>query len=71
MSSSSSKTGEIACRAPAAAAPRDSAWAGGAGSRLWVLLGDYGTGKTAFTRRFAYDLAQRALGDAATRLCRC
>jgi MinD-like ATPase involved in chromosome partitioning or flagellar assembly len=38
------------------------AWAGGEGNRLWVLLGDYGTGKTAFTRRFAYELAQQALG---------
>jgi hypothetical protein len=38
------------------------AWAGGEGSRLWVLLGDYGTGKTAFTRRFAHELAQQALG---------
>jgi hypothetical protein len=46
------------------------AWADGTGSRLWVLLGDYGTGKTTFTRRFAYDLAQRALGDR-RRLCRC
>jgi WD40 repeat protein/MinD-like ATPase involved in chromosome partitioning or flagellar assembly len=39
------------------------AWAGGEGSRLWVLLGDYGTGKTAFTRRFAHELAQQALGQ--------
>ncbi len=38
------------------------AWANGERSRLWVLLGDYGTGKTAFTRRFAYELAQQALG---------
>ncbi len=33
-------------------------WARGKGSRLWVLLGDYGTGKTAFTQRFAYELAK-------------
>ncbi|MBN8454117.1 NACHT domain-containing protein [Accumulibacter sp.] len=42
--------------------PHGLAWAVGEGSRLWVLLGDYGTGKTAFTRRFAYELAQQALG---------
>ncbi|MBP7080394.1 MAG: restriction endonuclease, partial [Rhodocyclaceae bacterium] len=44
--------------------PHATAWANGEGSRLWVLLGDYGTGKTAFTRRLAFDLAQSALGDA-------
>ncbi|WP_141348853.1 KGGVGR-motif variant AAA ATPase, partial [Zoogloea ramigera] len=38
-------------------------WAKGDGSRLWVLLGDYGTGKTAFTRRFAYELAQLAIRE--------
>ena len=41
------------------------AWAKGAGSRLWLLLGDYGTGKSAFFRRFAYDLALRASADPA------
>ena len=40
------------------------AWAEGRGSRLWVLLGDYGTGKTAFTQRLAYELAVRARDDA-------
>ncbi len=40
------------------------AWAEGRGSRLWVLLGDYGTGKTAFTQRLAYALALRAREDA-------
>jgi WD40 repeat protein/MinD-like ATPase involved in chromosome partitioning or flagellar assembly len=44
--------------------PYAQAWSQGEGSRLWVLLGDYGTGKTAFTRRFAYELAQQALGNA-------
>ncbi len=32
-------------------------------SRLWVLLGDYGTGKTAFTQRFAYELAKACESD--------
>lgn len=39
------------------------AWAGGHGPRLWLLLGDYGTGKSAFFQRFAYGLARRALED--------
>lgn len=38
-------------------------WAKGRGSRLWVLLGDYGTGKTAFTEKLAYELAKLARGD--------
>ncbi|MFA6012315.1 MAG: pentapeptide repeat-containing protein, partial [Desulfobacteraceae bacterium] len=33
-------------------------WAKGEGSRLWLLLGDYGTGKTAFFKRFVYELAK-------------
>ena len=33
-------------------------WAGGQGRNLWLLLGDYGTGKTSFFKRFAYELAQ-------------
>ncbi len=33
-------------------------WAGGNGRRLWLLLGDYGTGKTAFFKRFSYELAR-------------
>ncbi len=40
-------------------------WAGGRGRRLWLVLGDYGTGKSAFFRRFAYALARRALEDPA------
>jgi WD40 repeat protein len=38
-------------------------WASGRDSRLWVLLGDYGTGKTAFTEKLAYELAKRAMAD--------
>jgi len=39
------------------------AWATGHGPRLWLLLGDYGTGKSAFFQRFAAELARRALTD--------
>jgi WD40 repeat protein/Mrp family chromosome partitioning ATPase len=39
------------------------AWANGKGNRLWVLLGDYGTGKTAYTEKLAYELAKKALTD--------
>jgi WD40 repeat protein len=39
------------------------AWAHGRDSRLWVLLGDYGTGKTAFTEKLAYEMAKRAMAD--------
>ena len=46
------------------ALPHGTTWATGLGSRLWVLLGDYGTGKTAYTQRLAYELADRALGNA-------
>ncbi len=42
---------------------RAHAWATGASSPLWIVLGDYGTGKTAFFRRFAYELALRAQDD--------
>ncbi|TXT33233.1 MAG: signal transduction protein with Nacht domain [Comamonadaceae bacterium] len=38
-------------------------WAKGRGSRLWVLLGDYGTGKTAYTEKLAYELAKLARSD--------
>src|SRR5262249_17300660 len=34
-------------------------WAEGRGSRLWLVLGDYGTGKSTFVRRFSYELAVR------------
>jgi hypothetical protein len=43
--------------------PHALSWAGGDGHRLWLLLGDYGTGKSAFFQRFAYELARRALDD--------
>ena len=36
------------------------AWSTGEGKPLWVVLGDYGTGKTAFTQKLAYELALRA-----------
>jgi hypothetical protein len=45
--------------------PHAHAWARGVGRRLWLVLGDYGTGKPAFFRRFAYELAVRALEDPA------
>ena len=38
-------------------------WAQGRGSRLWVLLGDYGTGKTAYTEKLAYEMAKLARDD--------
>ncbi len=38
-------------------------WAQGTGSRLWLLLGDYGTGKSCFVERFAYELACRCVDD--------
>ncbi|WP_459864433.1 KGGVGR-motif variant AAA ATPase, partial [Endothiovibrio diazotrophicus] len=39
------------------------AWAGGEGKRLWLVLGDYGTGKSAFFKRLGYELARNALDD--------
>lgn len=39
------------------------AWARGTGSRMWVLLGDYGTGKTAYTQKLEYELAKLARED--------
>ena len=42
---------------PVALTPHARAWARGTGSRLWLLLGDYGTGKSAFVDRLAYVLA--------------
>ena len=33
-------------------------WVRGEGGALWVVLGDYGTGKTAFTQKLAYELAR-------------
>ena len=32
-------------------------WVSGAGSRLWLVLGDYGTGKSTLVERLAYELA--------------
>ncbi|HEX5748299.1 MAG TPA: pentapeptide repeat-containing protein [Archangium sp.] len=45
---------------------RGKAWARGKGSRLWVVLGEAGTGKTSFVRRLAYELATAAERDAET-----
>jgi WD40 repeat protein/uncharacterized protein YjbI with pentapeptide repeats/Mrp family chromosome partitioning ATPase len=39
------------------------AWASGDGRRLWLLLGDYGTGKSCFFKKLAYELAVKAEGD--------
>ncbi len=33
-------------------------WVSGAGSRLWLVLGDYGTGKSTLVDRLAYELAR-------------
>jgi WD40 repeat protein len=38
-------------------------WARGDGKRLWVLLGDYGTGKSAFVAKLTYHLALAARDD--------
>jgi WD40 repeat protein len=43
--------------------PAAMAWAKGSGSRLWVMLGDYGTGKSAFTQRFAFELGSQRKED--------
>ena len=34
-------------------------WVSGNGSRLWLVLGDYGTGKSTFIERLAYELARK------------
>jgi WD40 repeat protein/uncharacterized protein YjbI with pentapeptide repeats len=39
------------------------AWTRGTGSRLWLLLGDYGTGKSAFMAHLAFTLANDCAGD--------
>ncbi len=38
-------------------------WVSGAGSRLWLVLGDYGTGKSTLVERFAYELARNCEND--------
>ena len=38
-------------------------WVSGAGSRLWLVLGDYGTGKSTLIERFAYELARNCKND--------
>ena len=40
-------------------------WVAGTGRRLWLVLGDYGTGKSALVQRLAYELAKRALAPQA------
>jgi WD40 repeat protein/uncharacterized protein YjbI with pentapeptide repeats len=42
---------------------RAQSWCTGQGRRLWLLLGDYGTGKSVFFRRFTHQLARAALAD--------
>jgi len=39
------------------------AWARGEGAPLWLVVGENGTGKTSFIRRFAYELAAAAEKD--------
>jgi MinD-like ATPase involved in chromosome partitioning or flagellar assembly len=39
------------------------AWARGEGAPLWLVVGENGTGKTSFIRRFAYELATAAEKD--------
>lgn len=36
-------------------------WVNSTGRRLWLVLGDYGTGKSALVQRLAYELAKQAL----------
>ncbi len=43
--------------------PHALSWARGEGRRLWVVLGDYGTGKSAFFQTLAYRLAVQAEED--------
>ncbi|NTW55180.1 MAG: NACHT domain-containing protein, partial [Chlorobaculum sp.] len=38
-------------------------WVTGTGNRLWVVLGDYGTGKSTFVERLAYELARKREND--------
>ena len=46
--------------------PHALAWAAGAGSRLWLVLGDYGTGKSTLIERLAYQLARNCEDDPAS-----
>ncbi len=48
---------------PAPMLPHALDWIGGAGSRLWLVLGDYGTGKSTLVERLAYELARRCEVD--------
>jgi WD40 repeat protein/MinD-like ATPase involved in chromosome partitioning or flagellar assembly len=48
---------------PAQMLPHALDWIGGAGSRLWLVLGDYGTGKSTLVERLAYELARRCESD--------
>ncbi|MBL8446946.1 MAG: pentapeptide repeat-containing protein [Zoogloeaceae bacterium] len=50
-------------KTPVELLPHAVQWAGGTGSRLWLVLGDYGTGKSAFVERFAYELAKACEED--------
>jgi len=48
---------------PAPMLPHALEWVAGTGSRLWLVLGDYGTGKSTLVERLAYELARQCETD--------